>query len=42
MGAGMWPHGQFLVYRAEDGRTQIDVRLEVETAWLTHIRVFKI
>jgi len=29
------PHGQFLVYRAEDGRTKIDVRLEGETAWLT-------
>jgi len=29
------PHGQFLVYQAEDGRTKIDVRLEGETAWLT-------
>ena len=29
------PHGQFLVYRTEDGRTKIDVRLEGETAWLT-------
>src|SRR5580658_7603251 len=27
--------GQFLVYRAEDGRMQIDVRLENETVWLT-------
>jgi hypothetical protein len=27
--------GQFLVYRAEDGRVQIDVRLENETVWLT-------
>lgn len=29
------PHGQFLVCRAEDGRTKIDVRREGETAWLT-------
>jgi hypothetical protein len=29
------PKGQFLVYRAEDGRVQIDVRLENETVWLT-------
>jgi hypothetical protein len=28
-------NGQFLVYRAEDGRVQIDVRLEKETVWLT-------
>jgi hypothetical protein len=27
--------GQFLVYRAEDGRVKIDVRLENETVWLT-------
>jgi len=27
--------GQFLVYRAEDGRVQIEVRLENETVWLT-------
>jgi len=26
---------QFLVYRTEDGRVKIDVRLEGETAWLT-------
>jgi len=29
------PKGQFLVYRAEDGRVRIDVRLENETVWLT-------
>jgi hypothetical protein len=29
------PQGQFLVYRAEDGRVQIDVRLENESVWLT-------
>jgi len=29
------PQGQFLVYRAEDGRVQIDVRLEKESVWLT-------
>jgi hypothetical protein len=29
------PKGQFLVYRAEDGKVQIDVRLENETVWLT-------
>jgi hypothetical protein len=29
------PKGQFLVYRAEDGRMQIDVRLENESVWLT-------
>jgi hypothetical protein len=27
--------GQFLVYRSEDGRTKIDVRLEGETVWLS-------
>lgn len=27
--------GQFLVYRAEDGRLKLDVRLEDETVWLT-------
>ena len=27
--------GQFLVYRSEDGRTKIEVRLEKETVWLT-------
>ena len=29
------PQGQFLVYRAEDGKVQIDVRLENESVWLT-------
>jgi len=29
------PHGQFLVYPTEDGRTKIEVRLENETVWLT-------
>jgi len=29
------PHGQFLVYTAEDGQVKIDVRLENETVWLT-------
>lgn len=29
------PHGQFLVYAAEDGRMHIEVRLENETVWLT-------
>ncbi len=29
------PEGQFLVYRAEDGRVKIEVRLENETVWLT-------
>jgi hypothetical protein len=28
-------HGQFLVYRTEDGKDKIEVRLEGETAWLT-------
>ena len=32
---GSPPKGQFLVYRGEDGRVQIDVRLEDETVWLT-------
>ncbi len=31
----MQPHGQFLVYPTEDGRTKIEVRLENETVWLT-------
>ena len=31
----MKPHGQFLVYSAEDGRIRIEVRLENETVWLT-------
>lgn len=29
------PQGQFLVYRAENGQTKVEVRLEGETAWLT-------
>ena len=29
------PRGQFLVYRAENGQTKIDVRLEGESVWLT-------
>lgn len=29
------PHGQFLVYRTEDGRLKLDVRFEGETVWLT-------
>ena len=29
------PGGQFLVYRTEDGKLKIDVRLEGETVWLT-------
>ena len=28
--------GQFLVYKAEDGQIEIDVRLEDETVWLTN------
>ena len=31
----MQPHGQILVYAAEDGRLKIDVRLENESVWLT-------
>jgi hypothetical protein len=31
----MPPKGQLLVYRAEDGRVKIDVRLENETVWLS-------
>ena len=27
--------GQFLIYRAEDGRLKLDVRLEDETVWLS-------
>lgn len=27
--------GQIIIYRAEDGKTTIDVRLEDETVWLT-------
>lgn len=29
------PGGQILLYRSEDGRTRLDVRLEDETVWLT-------
>jgi len=29
--------GQFLVYKAGDGRVKIDVRLSDETVWLTPI-----
>jgi hypothetical protein len=29
------PHGQFLVYRTDDGRLKLDVRFEGETVWLT-------
>jgi hypothetical protein len=33
------PQGQFLVYRAPDGRIKIDVRLAGETAWLTQAQM---
>jgi hypothetical protein len=29
------PKGQFLIYRAEDGKLKLDVRFEGETVWLT-------
>ncbi|HEX8114703.1 MAG TPA: RhuM family protein [Kofleriaceae bacterium] len=29
------PTGQILLYRSEDGRTKLDVRLENETVWLS-------
>jgi hypothetical protein len=29
------PGGQILIYRSEDGRTKLDVRLEDETVWLS-------
>lgn len=31
----MQPKGEILIYKAEDGSQQIDVRLEEETVWLT-------
>lgn len=34
-GVAAKPHGQLLVYKSEDGRVKIDVRLENETVWLT-------
>jgi hypothetical protein len=36
------PGGQFLVYKAEDGRIKIDVRLEDETVWLTQAWMAKL
>jgi hypothetical protein len=33
------PKEQFLVYRAEDGKMQIDVRLEGETVWLSQAQI---
>ena len=32
-------HGQFLVYRTENGQDRIDVRLENETVWLTQFQM---
>ncbi len=29
------PAGQILIYRSEDGRTKLDVRLEDQTVWLS-------
>jgi hypothetical protein len=29
------PTGQILIYRSEDGRTELDVRLEDQTVWLS-------
>ena len=29
---------KIVIYQTEDGQTQIDVRLENETVWLTHGR----
>ena len=31
--------GQFIMYRSDDGRTQIDVRFEGETLWLSQAQM---
>ena len=31
--------GEIIIYRAEDGRTEIDVRLQDETVWLTQKQI---
>lgn len=30
---------KFIIYQTEDGQTQIDVRLESETVWLTQAQM---
>ncbi len=31
-------NNQIIIYQTEDGQTQVDVRLENETVWLTQLR----
>ena len=34
--------GQFIMYRSDDGRTQIDVRFEGETLWLSQAQMVQL
>lgn len=34
--------GEVVLYRAEDGKTALDVRLAGETAWLTQAQIAKL
>ena len=33
---------KIIIYQTEDGQTQIDVRLENETVWLTQVQMAKL
>lgn len=33
------PKGEIVIYKASDGSTQLDVKLEVETVWLTQEQI---
>lgn len=39
---GSMEQNQIVIYQTEDGRTQIDVRLENETVWLTQAQMVQL
>ena len=34
-----FPKGEIIIYKASDGQTQLDVKLEEETVWLTQKQI---
>ena len=38
----MHSNNQIMIYQSEDGQTQVDVRLENETVWLTQAQMVEL
>ena len=38
----MHSNNQIVIYQSEDGQTQVDVRLENETVWLTQAQMVEL